>query len=251
MLNKLEKLLLDTPETYYWMGFIMADGHFTKNRLTLGLSIKDENLLKALSTYLGFGSLIKTNKGSISFSVMDTKNVPLIRDKFNINNRKTYNPPNTIKWMSDDLLYSFIIGFIDGDGSIKKQTNREDVILRIKVHSNWFNIISEMSEFLSNKSETKTVKPKIDKEGYCNINLANHQLLKHIKSKAIELKLPYLSRKWSLVDETKINKMERATNLLSNVKRLMTLNYSNKMITEELGVSYSSLSNIQKRNGLR
>ena len=26
--NKIEKLLDDTPETYYWIGYLLADGHF-------------------------------------------------------------------------------------------------------------------------------------------------------------------------------------------------------------------------------
>lgn len=49
----LEKLLLDVPETYYWIGFILADGHISKNnRLVVTLSVKDKNHLIKLQKYL-------------------------------------------------------------------------------------------------------------------------------------------------------------------------------------------------------
>jgi len=208
MKQKLSKLLLDTPEAYYWMGFLMADGTFVGNRLKIGLSIKDDDLLNRLYEFLECDNTIHTNDIKCEFSVMDSHSVPLLRDKFNIKSKKTYNPPKSLLWMKDDLLYSFIIGFIDGDGSIGKQYGREDCILRIKVHSNWLGILNEISEFISKKANVGTVKARINNQGYANINLGNHILLKSIKLKAKQLNVPYLNRKWSLINESHINKME-------------------------------------------
>ncbi len=39
----LQKLLNEDNETYYWIGFIMADGCISRNKtLSLGLAIQDE-----------------------------------------------------------------------------------------------------------------------------------------------------------------------------------------------------------------
>ena len=41
--NKIEKLLDETPESYYWVGYLLADGHFNKNyRLNFTQSGKDK-----------------------------------------------------------------------------------------------------------------------------------------------------------------------------------------------------------------
>jgi len=251
MNKKLEKLLLDTPETYYWMGFIMADGSFTGNRLKLGLSIKDEKLLNKLYKFIECSNVIHKDNIKCEFSVMDSYTVPLLKEKFNINNKKTYNPPKTITWMEDDLLYSFIIGFIDGDGSITKQYKRNDVILRIKLHGNWLGILDEISKFISSKAGVNPVKPKITTAGYANINLANHTLLKSLKRKVIELELPVLNRKWSIINLDHTNKMERSRFNVKKVKEYIKKGYTNKMIMEKLGLKDSTLSLLKKRNGLR
>lgn len=259
MKKKLHKLLEDTPEAYYWMGFIMADGTFVGNRLKVGLSIKDGDLLKKLHSFLGYDNPIheydiKLNNKlykTCVFQVMDTHSTPLLKTKFDIKPRKTYNPPKTLKWMEDDLLYSFIIGFIDGDGSITKQYNREDPLLRIKVHSNWLHILDEISYALSTDADVKVVKAKINSQGYANINLANHILLKRLKLRVIELKLPVLDRKWSLIDENYINKNEISEYRIKHVTAMMEAGFSNKRIREVLGLKKSALSNLQKRNGLR
>jgi hypothetical protein len=251
MSKKLHKLLEDTPEAYYWMGFIMADGSFVGNRLKLGLSSKDNTHLKKLYKYLECENTIHEDNISCSFSIMDSHSVPLLKKKFDIKKKKTYNPPKTINWMVDYLKYAFIIGFIDGDGSIRKQHNREDVILRIKVHKNWFNIILEISTFISQGCNLEVVQPNNDKYGYVNINLANNILLKSLKNITIKYNLPVLNRKWSLINENYNNKNEIARFRVQQVTEMMKSGFTNKEIMEILNVKPSTLSNLKKRNGLR
>jgi len=229
----------------------MADGSFIGNRLKLGLSIKDYNLLEKFYKFIDSDNSIRHNNISCEFSVMDSYTIPLLREKFGINPRKTYYPPKTLLWMEPDLMYSFIIGFIDGDGSIGYQYKRSDVSLRIKIHKNWLYILNEISVFLSKKSNVPIVKAKINNQGYANINLTNHILLKSLKNKILELKLPYLKRKWDVIDENHINKNEQAKINLENVKHLMSLEYSNKMISEKLDMKPATIYMIQKRNGLK
>jgi len=251
MKRKLYKLLEETPESYYWMGFIMADGHFAGNRLVMGLSINDEDHLKKLYDFLECDNTIHKNHIGCGFSMMDSYTVPLLKTKFDINNRKTYNPPKSINWMENNLKYSFIVGFIDGDGSIIKQYKRKDPYLRIKVHSNWLHILNEIGFILSTDANVKHVEARINNQGYANINLANHILLKHLKRKVNKLKLPVLKRKWSLIDENHMNKNEVSTYRIEQVTIMMEEGLSNKIIRERLKLKKSTLSLLQKRNGLR
>jgi len=52
----LERLLENTPEAYYWIGFLMADGNFDihgyVNRLTLFLSEKDKEHIQKFSQFI-------------------------------------------------------------------------------------------------------------------------------------------------------------------------------------------------------
>lgn len=253
MKRKLSRLLEETNESYYWMGFLMADGSFAGNRLTLGLSSKDSDHLKKLYNYIGCDNTIHENLkvNSSSFSVMDAYSVPLLKEKFQINNKKTYNPPSSLDWMEDDLRYSFIIGFIDGDGSIGKQYGREDAILRIKLHSSWLGVLDDISTFINGKINVPTIKAKINNQGYGQITFANHILLKNLKNKTIELSLPVLERKWSIINENYTNKNEIAKYRIETVRKMMESGSSNKEIREALDLKPSALSNLQKRNGLR
>ena len=250
MKKKLIKLLDDTPEAYYWMGFLMADGCFHYNRLLIALAFQDENLLIKFLNFLSCDNNIHSDNIKTVLTIMDTYSVPLLRQKFDINKRKTYNPPKNILWMEDDLLYSFIIGFIDGDGSILKQYRREDPILRIKIHSNWLNILNDITKFISDKAKVPVVLARINNQGYANVNLANHVLLKSIKNKVLELGLPYLKRKWSLIDINKINKMEKSKTLKSNIKKLLKTGLSVNEISNKLNVKYITIYQAIKRNNL-
>ena len=48
-----EKLLEETNEKYYWLGFLLADGSFGKKKeLKIGLSNKDKEHLIKLQNFL-------------------------------------------------------------------------------------------------------------------------------------------------------------------------------------------------------
>jgi hypothetical protein len=121
------KLLEENWETYYWIGFIFADGHITKkNELSVKLSVKDIEHLFKLSNYIKvkMHKKVSNDPRYCGLRIMDNIIVKKIKNKFCIHNDKTRNPiPKQIfEKMNDDLFCSMIIGFIDGDGNIKKQT---------------------------------------------------------------------------------------------------------------------------------
>lgn len=55
--GSLSKLLEDTPEKWYWLGFLFADGHLSmRGRLALSLAKKDKEHLEKFSEYMGRGA---------------------------------------------------------------------------------------------------------------------------------------------------------------------------------------------------
>jgi DNA-binding transcriptional regulator WhiA len=92
----MDKLLLNTCESFYWIGYILADGRFGKyNRLTVSC-VNIEHIEK-LKKYIGLGSLKYTpykdgvstkNDGIYTYRIHDAKNGKKIVEKFKINSPK-------------------------------------------------------------------------------------------------------------------------------------------------------------------
>lgn len=188
--SAVEKLLEESPESYYWMGFLLADGNFKDGRIRLGLGIKDENHLLRFCKYINyFGSISKTAI-KVSMGVMHKEVVEQIQEKFNIQENKTLNPPKYII-PNNFLGLSLIIGFIDGDGNINKQYKRQDGLIRIKCHSSWFSILCQFSAILN------CAQPYINKQGYVVLNIAKRSSIELLQSNIRQYTLPVLIRKWN------------------------------------------------------
>lgn len=239
--TKLYKLLEDTHEAYYWMGLIAADGCFfgKYTRLTITLCKKDINHLKKYSNYVE--SLLTERKTTCSVSSQDKYLSCKIMDKFDLHERKTYNPPKTIKWMRPELALSFLIGFIDGDGHIKA-TKR--TMCKIKIHSSWLHILNEFSDLVKNQFKLHTPNAYILKSGYANMDICEFEILKKLKQHAIKNNLPCLERKWNRIDENKIGFYEKSRERIKECYKLKKLGYRNKDIAEKIGVDDSRVSEI-------
>lgn len=194
--NDLRFLLEEKLESYYWIGFLLADGYFSKDRIKLTVARKDKDHIQKLaqSCFSNVNSDLKTS----TLSMQDTVLVKNIKDKFNINDRKTYNPCD-LSCLNGKKMFSLIIGFIDGDGCIKKQHKRKDCLLTIKCHGSWLESLDLFSNFISKKFQIKTPNSYLDKNGYAVINIGNNSLLRAMKKEAIENKLPFLERKWNKI----------------------------------------------------
>lgn len=184
-------LLEDTPQVYYWIGFILADGHIANNaRLRITLQAGDSLHLMKFADLIEGWVVIKED--ICALSSMNKEVVQQLSSKFDIKEQKTYNPPNiTIK--DKDLLLSLIIGFIDGDGHIQQQYKREDCVLALKAHSSWIDFYNYISETLLSRKQAY-----INKEGYVCLH-CGHKILVHLKETATKLQLPILERKWNKI----------------------------------------------------
>lgn len=244
-LSKLKRLLDESLESYYWLGFLMADGHFSQsNRLTVCSAKKDSTHLEKFALYTNtkinfFNVKIKNKSYSqCEVSVMDTETISVLKNKFSISNRKTENPPN-LKQLKGNKLFAFKIGFIDGDGCITNQTNRSDVSLRIKCHQAW----KDNLEFLFGNA-------KINNQGYAQVCISDNTKIRKIKKKALDLNLPLMERKWDKVNLCSTSRCENSKSNLQKIKILLNQNISQKEICKSLNLSPSAVSLTISRNNL-
>lgn len=233
----LEKLLLNVPVSYYWMGFLTADGTFDHKigRIRLRLGKKDGSHLDRYKVYINSKSGCDQDKSVFK----------LIVKKFDIKPSKTYHPPD-VNWMNDDLFLAFLIGFIDGDGCINLQHGRKDAVIRIKVHGSWFATLGFMSERVGSILNEITPEPNITADGYAQLVFAKASVVRFLKAKADEL--PVLERKWSRINENLPNRYEQAKTNKKLVYKLLICSRMVKEIAEETGLSQGGVYRIVKKN---
>lgn len=240
------KLLNNSLESYYWIGFILADGHVHNSvRLSITLSKKDKEHLIKLQKFLNIETLKESSQ--ISISGMDSNIIRKFCKKFDIKSNKTENPPDlkVFENLNDFELESLFCGFVDGDGNIHNLHNRKDFHLRIKCHKSWENILKYFSHKLLNDCTVK-----INNQGYASLICSNTKILKKFKLKILNYELPILKRKWDKIDLNYVSKQEKGQNNIVLVKNML-LNKNKKVeIAKELNLSKSAISQIIKRNNL-
>ena len=189
-------LLEDSYISFYWIGFLLADGSFSNNRLKLALTSKDINHLRLFAQFINYKRDVSQYNSYCSVSAKNLEIIPIICEKFNIKSRKTYNPPLTIKKFPLDLQYCLLAGFIDGDGNIKNQYKRKDFILYIKNHKSWINILKEFNELIDGTNNFV----RINNEGYASLIISNSEILKELKKKILLYNIPIMKRKWDIIN---------------------------------------------------
>lgn len=246
--NDVKKLLDENLETYYWIGFILADGHIEKNkRLQIALKSLDYEHLKKLGDYINCDVKLRTiNDYEIcSLCVQDSKYIPLLVEKFEIKNNKTKTPPseNIFRKMNKNNLKSLIIGFIDGDGRITNQTNRKDYILSIKCDKSWLNILKIFNVTIDDIDRTI-----VNSNGYAKFYVSNTTKLKELKLFAINNNLPIMDRKWDIIDLNYVSRGELYKKRRADIKKLVLEGKSPKEISKMLDINYHTVYGIIKRN---
>lgn len=131
---------MNTKDVAYFLGFIAADGCvYSRNNdtqqdmLNIGINRKDEYLLSTFLRYLNsenpinYSLQLNENNTEIPVASIQIVSDKLCKDlgKYNIKPQKTWNySPCNIK---ESLLWHFIRGYFDGDGSISHKRDRGDV----------------------------------------------------------------------------------------------------------------------------
>lgn len=216
---KIENLLKETACAYYWMGFLLADGCFRQTPkgnycLSLEISRKDLSHLKKFVDFVESQYAIRSRKRrskkhmckTVCVAFMDNKIKEIMR-KFDIHNRKTYISPRPQKIfnISDDLLFSLLIGYIDGDGCIRR-TQLNGLQIAISCHSNWYNFYKGFENLMFRvcKEKKNRTYAKV-RNNMTFLTFSKKSMINTIKTKAKKLKLPLLKRKWDIISDKDIN----------------------------------------------
>ena len=211
--SDLSVLMLDELESFYWIGFILADGAVYSGKLEVTSHERDRTHLEKLATFLHTQCKVRNKIGGYSnkpekhFRIKCSSRywVGKIKEKFDISDKKTYEPPDTSNWVfSPDMIMAMLIGYIDGDGSVAKVGNRNSI--RIKVHGSWLSVLSYFAEQVRNYFKVLTPEPSINKDGFACLSLNRRDLVYGLKKLAIDRKLPALSRKWDKIPENFVPK---------------------------------------------
>ena len=204
--SKIENLLSGSLESFYWIGFILADGHISNNkRLRIVLSILDVDHLNKFADFIKTKIIIREHYDppTVELTSQNIEVIPTLTQIFDIKSNKTIYPPDFNEYVfTEEQLLALIIGFIDGDGNIQKLVNRNDVNLRIKCHKSWLSNLIFIEDFLySTFVYDKKVDrlAKINNQGYANLVISNNRLIRELKIFAEDEKLPILARKWNKV----------------------------------------------------
>lgn len=244
--GNLEKLLDESPISYYWMGLLTADGHFGPDYVTITLSKKDELQVVKLAEFIGCNAHLKKYKCVLK--VQDKYTVPLIKSKFNLNHRKTYFPINSkiIDNMDNILFESWVIGLVDGDGHLRKQPGRRDSVISIKLHSSWLNVLQHITNKLYDNLGLISPEAKINKAGYAVVHWGAWEIIRKLLSVTEKEKLPVLKRKWSLVDKSYEPKYICFNKKRKKALQLLKQGYNGIIVAKMLGVSSAYVYNVKK-----
>lgn len=242
--NQLVKLLDGSLESFYWLGFLFADGSFVKDeRISLCISSKDINHLYKYCDFLGvprkrvktrvvkaFGSEFQSS-GLVVKDVITFRN---LKSKYSIFSNKTKNPPDISTISDKDSRMSLWLGFLDGDGSVVYQTGRNDVSLKIKCHHSWGDFIEKLAGSSG----------KINKQGYYELVISDNEILRKWKRFAIENDLPVMERKWDRVDTSRVSRYVSSKVLQDNVKYLNSIGMRNIDVSRQLQICKGYVSKI-------
>lgn len=245
----LNRLLEETNETYYWLGFIAADGHIHDNkRLKIGLSNYDYEHLEKFSKYIGINepNVRITNNGyeECYVSIQDGI-ISEFAKKFNIVSNKTIEPIKLPK-ISDNLFLSYIAGYIDGDGSIGNLHNRKDFHIRFRVHKNWMEELDSYALRISLILNCKKYKSSLSNDGYANLCFSKSKICQDLKREILKLNLPILKRKWDIIDLDYVDKYSRSEELKKKVYKMLDDDIDRKTICSTLNISQAWVSIINK-----
>lgn len=252
----MHNLLRDTVEAYYWAGMLLADGASSKpQHIRLQLSEKDKDHLVKYGNYIGKNDIKESyTKSSTSskkyksyyINLFDKDVVLQFKQKFEWINQKSYNPPSKhiLENMDNDLFLAFLVGFIDGDGSIRIHTNRTDPIISIGMHSSWLDFLNDINNRLNTIFKYTQIKPAyiLSNSGYARYEIGCMRTIRSLKQFIIDHNLPILSRKWDRVDINRLHKYEKRDMLIQQAKQLKQEGLTLKQIAKKLNVNFNTLN---------
>lgn len=192
-------------ENSYWAGFIAADGYISQQdgrsrQLIIGLEASDGHHLEKIKKSIGAGKVIeyksKSSKNGKTYfvaryRVSSDKICKDLEENFGVMTRKTFTLERPE--LDGDLAYAFIAGYIDGDGSYRRDRSRPRLtIVGTRDILSWIGVVCEI-----NKS------PRPDGNIF-RYDITGDQAI-NIRDSFRDLNLPLLERKKNRWEELGLN----------------------------------------------
>lgn len=199
---KLKKLLSNELQAYYIIGFLIADGYFAPNsRLALQLQKQDKCLIEKIVQYLELDeNVIFEYEKSVGFCVQDHYTINILRQKYNITNNKTVIPCDFAYVEDDNEFLALLIGYIDGDGSIKRRSDSQNYCINIHCHKNWLDVLDALSQRVYKlagiEKYSHALLTKSNNELYSNVYFWNQRVLNLLINFIENNSLFVPNRKW-------------------------------------------------------
>lgn len=124
-----KKIMIDSREKYYWLGFLAADGAVIGNSIIVELKSIDKIHLEKLKKFLESEAPIvdRTNNKDCTCSRITINSVNIVNyiKKYNIIQNKSLSFMIPKEEIPDYYLLDFIRGLIDGDGCIRMNNHQQ------------------------------------------------------------------------------------------------------------------------------
>lgn len=236
----------ESLEVYYWVGFLLADGCFTDKQMLLTISELDLGHLKKLQSFIGGNikrRVVLRADGLKRYPVCsvncnDYIYIPKIKSKFDIKNKKTYNPPGCASLPKDGRAVAMLIGFFDGDGSVAPHNSG-----RVVSHRSWAKYLLAWTALASKCIQCDD--PSIN----INIRRINgdivriylkSDIMKKLKQFIIYNNLPNLERKWDKIDINYISKNDKKHSMIFEIQKHLNENRPAGEIASIMGINNGS-----------
>lgn len=182
-----------TPESCYWWGFIIADGHLSKKgELIITLSSVDKNHLLKLSNLLNTN--LRDHDQFTTLRIQDKRFGERWLKTLVIDKPKTYFPPDLSIFLTEERLLPFFIGLVDGDGCI--WNSKGSINLRVELHGEWIDTLGLLSSKLKEFYDIDS-RINVSKRGFAQLNINAKKNFQILKTAANELDA--LERKWEKI----------------------------------------------------
>lgn len=210
--NTLNRLLEElTPQTFYWVGYLIADGSFDKNsKFEFCLAEKDKKVLEEFSKYINYTNKLmyreKTKAYRISFA--NSIDNPKFMEFYGFKQRKTYNPIDfeIYKQFDKSLLTALLIGIIDGDGHIEQNGSSNAYAIKITAHKVWEKFYSELCQYLDIPEHIKSRK----NSNTLTIGIYKYNIIISLKDFIIQNNLFHLERKWNKLNNLNQDNIDKS-----------------------------------------
>lgn len=196
-------------KTSSFAGLIAADGTVRKDKdeIKISLSSSDKQLLEDWKKEVGYTGPVRTGRENAGFSggfkemsTLTIGRIPLWKStlarEYNIKPNKTYNlePPNLRK---QEHILSFISGYIDGDGSIVRNSEFGDIQLWVYGRLSLCEWVKQQFDlFYPTNRNYKGIYPHYSIFRFSIRGKRAGRVLEDM----VSLELPRLQRKWSIIN---------------------------------------------------